>query len=520
MLRESGESVSLWMDTQPEIQGAPLVSDLQADVCIVGAGIAGLSTAYCLLREGKTVVVLDDGPVGGGQTQRTTAHLSNAIDDRYVEIERMHGLEGSRIAAHSHTAAIDKIATIIASERIDCDFQRVDGYLFNPPGKPADSLDRELEAAHRAGLTRVERLPRAPLTNFDTGPCLRFPNQGQFHPLKYLQGLTRSIKSMRGNIFTEAHVKGMESLQEGKRAKVKTTAGPVVDCSAVVVATNTPINDMVTIHTKQAPYMSYVVALPIARGSVPRLLFWDTMDPYHYVRVQAGESSDEELLIVGGEDHKTGQADDAEVRYSNLESWARLRFPVTMPPRYKWSGQVMETIDGLAFIGHNPLDAKNIYVATGDSGMGMTHGTIAGMLLTDMILGREHPWAKLYDPARKTVQAAGSFLEENLNVALQYAAWLTGGDVGSSEEVKPGTGAIIRQGLSKVAAYRDDAGVLHELSAVCPHLGCIVQWNHQERSWDCPCHGSRFDCHGHVTSGPANKDLEPVVAKKREPAGV
>ncbi|MCE9525079.1 MAG: FAD-binding oxidoreductase, partial [Planctomycetales bacterium] len=386
MIHEPTGSVSLWMSNEKGVSVLPLSTDLQTDVCVVGAGIAGLSTAYCLRREGKSVVVLDDGPIGGGQTQRTTAHLSNAIDDRYVNIERMHGLEGSRITAHSHTAAIDKIESIIASERIDCDFQRLDGYLFNPPGQSADSLDRELEAAHRAGLTKVERLPRAPLSNFDTGPCLRFPNQGQFHPTKYLDGLARAILQMKGNIFTHTHVKGIDSTEGGKKARVTTSTGIVVDCSAVVVATNTPINDMVAIHTKQAPYMTYVVALPVSRGSVTRALYWDTMDPYHYVRLQSGDTSDTDLLIVGGEDHKTGQADDAEARYANLESWARLRFPVSLPPRYKWSGQVMETIDGLAFIGRNPLDAKNIYVATGDSGMGMTHGTIAGMLLTELIL--------------------------------------------------------------------------------------------------------------------------------------
>lgn len=515
----TGESVSLWMGTQPGLSAPPLAADLQTDVCVIGAGIAGMSTAYCLLREGKAVAVLDDGPIGSGQTQRTTAHLANAIDDRYLEIERMHGLEGSRIAAQSHSAAIDRIEAICADERIDCGFQRLDGYLFAPPGQTGDLLDRELEAAHRAGLTKVERLPRAPLANFDTGPCLRFPGQGQFHPTKYLNGLMGAILRMGGSVFTGTHVKGIEPLDDGRRAKVKTSAGPVVHCTSVVVATNTPINDMVTIHTKQAPYLTYVVALPIRPGSVTRALFWDTMDPYHYVRLQTGDLPDEELLIVGGEDHKTGQADDAEVRYTNLETWARQRFPVTTPARYKWSGQVMETIDGLAFIGHNPLDAKNIFLATGDSGMGMTHGTIAGMLLTDLILGRRSPWESLYDPSRKTVQAAGSFLEENLNVAVQYAAWITPGDVNSVDDVKPGTGAIVRRGLSKVAAFRDDAGTLHELSAVCPHLGCIVQWNHQENSWDCPCHGSRFDCQGHVTNGPANVDLEPQGTTKRETAG-
>jgi Rieske Fe-S protein len=220
-----------------------------------------------------------------------------------------------------------------------------------------------------------------------------------------------------------------------------------------------------------------------------------------------GDPQSEDLLIVGGEDHKTGQADDAKDRYSRLDVWTRERFPVQGTVRCRWSGQILETIDGLAFIGKNPIDAANVFVATGDSGMGMTHGTIAGILLTDLIVGRRNPWYTLYDPSRKTLLAAGNFLREGLNVARQYGSWLTGGDVAASHEISPGTGAIVRRGLMKVAAYCDEQGVLHESSAVCPHLGCLVEWNNNESTWDCPCHGSRFDKHGHVLCGPANNDL-------------
>jgi Rieske Fe-S protein len=216
---------------------------------------------------------------------------------------------------------------------------------------------------------------------------------------------------------------------------------------------------------------------------------------------------------VGGEDHKTGQADDAEDRYSRLEAWARERFSVQGPARCRWSGQVLETIDGLAFIGRNPIDARNVFVATGDSGMGMTHGTIAGILLTDLIVGRDNPWSALYDPGRKTLRAVGTFMQENFNVARQYGAWLTGGDVASTDEIHLGTGAVVRQGLTKIAAYRDDHGVMHECSAVCPHLGCLVEWNQGESTWDCPCHGSRFDKNGRVLNGPANSDLAPLLCK-------
>jgi len=238
------------------------------------------------------------------------------------------------------------------------------------------------------------------------------------------------------------------------------------------------------------------------------------------VRLQSVNGSQAEpydVLIVGGEDHKTGQEDDAEDRYGRLEAWTRERFPITERIEYRWSGQVMEPVDGLAFIGRNPLDADNVYIATGDSGNGMTHGSIAGLLLTDMILGRDNEWATLYDPTRKTLRAAYDFAKENLNVVAQFADWATGGDVDSSEEVAPGEGAVIRRGLTKVAVYRDEQGALHERSAVCTHLGCIVAWNGDEKTWDCPCHGSRFDSFGKVINGPAISDLRRLEHSDDEP---
>src|SRR5262249_39597562 len=278
-----------------------------------------------------------------------------------------------------------------------------------------------------------------------------------------------------------------------------------VTADTVVVATNSPINDRIAIHAKQAAYLTYVIGANVPRGSVEKALFWDTQDPYHYVRlVSAGET---EILLVGGEDHKTGQQDDAALRYARLESWARERFPGLREIRYRWSGQVLEPVDDVAFIGRNPLDGDNVFVTTGDSGMGLTHGTIAGMLLCDLIAGRANRWAELYDPSRKTVRAAGRFAREASNMAWQYTDWVTPGDVASPAAIAPGAGAVLRRGLAKVAAYRDLEGALHELSATCPHLGGVVSWNSAEHTWDCPCHGSRFDRHGRVLTGPANSDL-------------
>ncbi|HEY0170834.1 MAG TPA: FAD-dependent oxidoreductase [Pyrinomonadaceae bacterium] len=513
MKSDSGQTTSVWMATGDVAAFEPLAGEASADVCVVGAGIAGLTVGYLLAREGRKVVVLDDGPVAGGETARTTAHLVNALDDRYYELERLHGERGARLAAESHTAAVDQIEEIIEREAIECDFERLDGYLFVAPGQSTEELGHELRAAHRCGLTEVKYVERLPYDGYDFGAALHFPYQGQFHILKYMDGLARAFTRLGGRLYTQTHADKIEG--DGETARVTTSGGHVVTSGAVVVATNTPVNDTVTIHTKQAPYRTYVVGARLPAGSVPRMLLWDTEDPYHYVRLQtlkgeAGAAS-HDVLIVGGEDHKTGQAEDFDERFRRLEEWTRERFPQVESFEYRWSGQVMEPVDGLGFIGRNPGDASNVYIATGDSGNGMTHGTIAGMLIRDLILGRQNAWETVYDPSRLSLRAGGEYAKENLNVAAQYADYLTGGEVSSADEVAPGTGAIMRRGLSKVALFRDDAGALHEHSAVCTHLGCVVAFNDKEKSWDCPCHGSRFDpTDGHVLNGPAISGLEPA----------
>jgi len=513
MKKSNDQSTSIWMDTVPASPESSLTEDVNADVCVVGAGIAGMTTAYLLAREGKSVVVLDDGPVGGGMTGRTTAHLVTALDDRYFELERLHGEEGSRLAAQSHTAAIAKVESIVKDEAIDCEFERLDGYLFVPPHESQEILDDELAAVHRAGLVDIEKVARLPWDSYETGPALRFPRQAQFHPLKYLTGLTKAIERLGGRIYTGSHASKIEG---GDGARTETSGGGVVNSAAVVVCTNTPVNDLVAIHTKQAAYQTYVIGARVPLGSITRALYWDTPNPYHYLRIETvGKGPDAyDLLIVGGEDHKTGQENDANKRFAALEQWTRHRFPMIESIEYRWSGEVMGPVDGLAFIGRNPMDHDNVFIATGDSGNGMTHGTIAGILITDLIVGRENPWETIYDPSRITLKALPEFARENVNVAIQYADLVVAGDVNSAEEIERGTGAIIARGLSKVAVYREPGGEIHEFSAVCRHLGCIVKWNTLENTWDCPCHGSRYDALGKVIQGPANCDLEELEVKQ------
>ena len=507
MKDDSGTTRSIWLQAAPIPASPRLAADARADVCVVGAGMAGLSTAYLLAREGRKVIVIDDGPVAGGETARTTAHLTHVLDHRYHWIEKVHGPEGARIAADSHSAAIDRIESIVRSEEISCNFERLDAFLFVPPGDPPDELEREIEAARAAGLDRVEWAERAPLTGFDTGRCLRYPDQGQFHPLDYLEALALAIKREGGRIHRDTHAGAIE---EGPPMRVGTEAGPVVTAEHVVVATNTPIHMMIGVHARQAAYRSYALAAVVPEGAVSRALYYDTPTPYHYVRLHTPpRAGGEELLIVGGEDHKTGQADDGDARWMALEAWMRKRFPAAGEVRARWSGQVFEPADGVAFIGRDP-EKRNLLMVTGDSGMGMTHGTIAGILLTDLVLDRPNPWQKLYDPSRSSLRAAGELARENWNAAVQYMDFVTPGDVDTESAIPARSGAVMRDGMKKVAVYRDPSGALHRMTAICPHLGCIVAWNSTENSWDCPCHGSRFDPRGRVLSGPANTNLEPA----------
>ena len=397
--------LSIWCATAQPFASPSLDQNARADVCVVGAGIAGLTAAYLLAREGKSVVVLEKDKVGGGETSHTSAHLSNVMDAGYRKIENLHGKAGARLAAQSHSSAITRIDYIVAREHINCNFERVDGYLFLGPNTSEKDLHEEFEAAQRAGVN-VKELADAPF-DLKLGRSLRFRRQAQFHPLKYMTGLAAAFKRYGGRIYTgteAAEIKG------GTAVEIKTANNKKISAGAVIVATNAPVNGGTGLRAKQAAYRSYVIGIRIPTDAVPKALYWDTEDPFHYarrVRVKEGRA-ERHLLVVGGEDHKLGQAEDSEHRFARLRSWARMRFGPLGEPQFHWSGQTMNTLDGLALIGPSPAGEDNVYVATGDSGMGLTHGTIAGILLTDLISGRPNPWTALYDPSRKSLLAPQS----------------------------------------------------------------------------------------------------------------
>jgi glycine/D-amino acid oxidase-like deaminating enzyme/nitrite reductase/ring-hydroxylating ferredoxin subunit len=497
-------SRSVWMPTAfPQFPA--LQEKIETEVCVIGGGIAGLTTAYLLSREGKTVVLIDAAEIGKGETGRTTAHFSPLMTG--ILIEDAFGADKARLVAESFQQATELVETIVKEEGINCEFERLNGYLFSLRPDGYANLDKEFEAARKAGV-EIYKKEQVPGLGFNTGPCLEFRNQAQFHPLKYLNGLVEAFRRNGGNIY--AGTRALDISRRENSLKVITESGAIA-ARSVVVATNTPFNDRVVMHTKQAAYRTYVLGLRVPKGSVPRILLWDNGDPYYYVRLTTpDEKSEHEILVVGGADHKVGQDEHPEHRYDEIENWVRQHYPMAGPVDFKWSGQIMEPADGVGYMGRNPMDDENVYIITGDSGNGMTHCTAGAILVTDLIMGRDNSWRDLYDPSRTAIHGVSEFLKELGNTVAQYGDWVKGGDVDSPQQVPPGEGATLRQGEKRIAIYRDDDGIIHALSAACTHLGCVVSWNAAEKTWDCPCHGSRFGVNGRILHGPASKPLEAV----------
>jgi glycine/D-amino acid oxidase-like deaminating enzyme/nitrite reductase/ring-hydroxylating ferredoxin subunit len=493
--------------------------EARPDVCVIGAGIAGLSVALSLVQEGLDVLVIDQGPIGGGQTARTSAHLASALDDHFYLLEKHFGRAGAKVCAESHAKAIDTIEANTHTFAIDCQFRRVDGYLWSPDAEPnghkkglVHELKKELEAARRAGLT-VDEVAKAPLP-FDTGPALRFAMQAEFHPLQYVRGIAEAIVKGGGRIATHCHV---ANVKDGAPCVIELKSGRTIHTAAVVDATNMSITSRINIPTREASYRTYCVAAEVPLGYVPHGLYWDTIDPYHYIRVAKGDM-DREILIVGGEDHRVGQG-DPQVHFPKLEAWLREHFPQAGPSVATWSGQVQEPHDGMAYIGRLPHH-QHIFVVTGDSGNGLTHGVVAGLMMPTLIQGREHAWSRVYSPDRTRLNGITTMASEAAKSNAPYVDWMRGGDVDSIDDIAPGHGATIRRGLHVIAAYKDEHGQCHLKNARCTHLSGVVRWNEVEKTWDCPCHGSRFDAHGRVINGPAIADLDAAPADIESPSEI
>lgn len=500
---------SLWKAETEPLPFPPLQEDASCDLLVVGSGIAGLSSAYEAARFGAKVIVIDRGEIAGGMTARTTAHLASEIDDRYFELIRAVGEDQARVYHESQLAAVSRVEAICGDEGIDADFARLDGYLIPAGASDMAELAEEFEACRKLDV-EVEWSDRAPVPLPPDTQALKFANQGRFHPIKYCAGLTLATQKHGGRLFGQTTYVGHD--EDGDGVTIRTEQGPTIRAGTALFATNSPVNDRVAIHTKQVPMRTYAIAGHVPTGSVEDALVWDTLKPYHYIRLQPAPDGD--WLIVGGEDHRSGTANDMEARFTRLEAWTRERFPDFTKVEHRWSGQVMEPVDFLPYSGRDGSD--RIYIHSGDSGQGMTNGVAGALNFIALYRGGKARFAELFDPGRKpkSGQTLGEYVKGQGAVVANLSEYLGGSEVNSIDAIPAGEGAIVRRGLAKIAAYRGEDGKVVERSAACTHIGCIVHWNSFEQCWDCPCHGSQFLPDGSVLNGPAVRPL----AKVDEPA--
>jgi glycine/D-amino acid oxidase-like deaminating enzyme/nitrite reductase/ring-hydroxylating ferredoxin subunit len=499
------ETNSLWVEEERPHFGR-VEKDGTYDVVIVGGGITGLTAAYLMKLAGKKVAVIEKGRIADAETGHTTAHLTQVMDDRLSELVDRFGKERARMAWEGHVAAINTIESIARREGINCHFQRVPGFLMSPITQDAtkedvESLEQEAELARELGFDALY-VSAAPVFN---RPAVRFANQAVFHPLMYLSELAKRIAGDGCDIFEESEMTGV--IEEPLAVE---SEGFRLQCQKLVLATHVPLTGKVgflsatLMQSKIAAYSSYVIGAEVEKGTVPHADFWDTQNPYYYLRVEPREHTD--YLIFGGQDHKTGQETNTDECYERLETVLKAYVPgITVD--HRWSGQVLETPDGFPYIGE---EAENQFIATGFAGNGMTFGTLSGMMATDWVLGRDNPWADLFSTDRRALRKGlWEYLKENFSYPhYLIRGYLETPDAESIEAVQPGEGKILKIDGHRCAVYRDHDGKATVLSAVCTHMGCVVRWNKAAETWDCPCHGSRFTTQGDVMAGPAESPLE------------
>ena len=497
---------SLWRAEFEPLAYPRLEAEAECDLLVVGSGIAGLSSAYEAARFGAKVIVIDRGDITGGMTARTTAHLASEIDDRYFDLVKVVGEEDARLYHESQVAAINRIEQVCEDEGIDADFTRLPGYLVAADPSHQSELEEEYDACRRLEV-EVEWSDTAPVVLPGGTRALKFANQGRFHPLKYCAGLALAIQKRGGRLFSGTAYMRHEEHDQG--VTIETDKGHHIHAGAALFATNVPVNDRVKVHTKQVPMRTYAIAGRIPADDLEDALLWDTLEPYHYVRQQpAGDGQN--WLVVGGEDHRSGTANDMEDRFEKLESWTREKFPQFAQAEHRWSGQVMEPVDFLPYSGRDGSD--RVYIHSGDSGMGMTNGVAGSLNFIALYRNDKARFAELFAPERKPT--AGLSLKEYAKgqgpVIANLGEYLVPGEVSEAHDIPVGEGAIIRRGLAKHAVYHGEDGKFVERSAVCTHVGCIVHWNSFEKCWDCPCHGSQFLPDGTVINGPAVSPLSRV----------
>lgn len=499
---ETNGTVPLWLPTPLPRRFSPMTGDHETDVAVIGGGVVGLAVAYLCKHAGLRVVLLDARRVGGGESARTTAHVTARPDASWKRIVGDRGADFARDWWMEGMLAIEQLESIVRGLKVECGWRRVPSWLFTETESGRLALREEAEAAAAAGIPSRFIEVDVPLP-WNVEGALRCEDQACLEPERLLTALADAVNGGGSHVFEDTPAL---EVHDGEMPWVHTEGG-VVRARHVVVATHTPFHDRVLLQTKIAPYRTYVLALR-SRLEIPDGLFWDDGDPYHYVR-STGVGA-ERTILVGGEVHRTGQDDDAAKRFEDLERWAQARLPGSVVQR-AWSGQILEPVDGLPYVGRNAL-SQRVWEATGFSGNGWAHGFVAARILSAAVRGIEHPLAGDLAATRITpVAGAARYVRENAGFPWHYLVDRLKARPTDLESLHPGTGKLfMSRTMHPVAVYRDESGAFHVLSPKCPHLGCIVMFNSAERSWDCPCHGSRFSVDGQWLNGPATTGLRRI----------
>jgi glycine/D-amino acid oxidase-like deaminating enzyme/nitrite reductase/ring-hydroxylating ferredoxin subunit len=499
-----GRAESVWVATTSATNYPPLSALSGVEVAVIGGGIAGLTTAILLQRAGVRVVILEKDEIVKGVTGYTTAKVTALHNLIYDHLIKHFGEEQGRMYAEANEAGLEQIATFVAEQQIDCDFKRTAAYTFAESEQELEHVEAEVKAAMRVGLP-ASFVGQIALP-IPTKGAITLSNQAQFHPRKYLLALAENFVRNGGLIFEHTRV---TELKEASPCIITTDKG-TVSAQRVVVTTHFPIYDPALYFSRLSPHRSLVIGMRL-KETVPEGMYIGAGEESHSFRNQPAD--DGLLLLIGGEGFKTGQGGDILERYHRLEHYARHHFNV-ISIDYHWSTQDNRTLDRVPYIGPIGPNSTTVFVATGFGGWGMTNGTASGLILSDLVLGRDNAWSPVFNPNRiKPLTSAGQAISEGVNVAAEvvtaHLPILGSDDIAS---LANGEGKVIQINKEKVAVSKDKQGNLHAVSAVCTHMGCVVNWNNGEKSWDCPCHGSRFSPDGRVLHGPAVADLEKKQA--------
>ena len=508
-MKRDGATTSLWQNDMPDyFSQSHSMPQHQFDVVIVGGGMTGISTGLLLQKAGKKCLIAEAKSIGFGTTGGTTAHLNTFMDSPYNEIEKKFSKADARLVCTAAKGALELIEKNIKDYNIDCGHSERDGYLFSQGEKQTKELAAIFESSKEAGCEVLYSDSIPVPVEFDK--AIIFKHQAQFHPSQYLYGIAKAFEEAGGTLVEGCRVTGVT---EKEILEVETERG-IIKTTFLIYATHVPpgVN---MLHFRCAPYRSYVMAVKLKDQKYPDDLAYDMYDPYHYYRTL--ETGGEKYLIAGGEDHKTGHVENTEECFRNLEAYLQKYFKIE-EVSFKWSSQYYQPTDGLPYIGKLPGKSSNVLVATGYGGNGMTYSHIAAKILTDLVVTDQCIYKELFDPERiKIIAGFTEFVKESADVIGNLIGkWFSSSSIKELTEMANGDARVVKYENDTIAIYKDEAGTIHSVNPACTHIKCKVVWNNSEQSWDCPCHGSRFDADGEMLTAPSRKNLEKIDLRETQ----